>query len=228
MSSNISSKISFALNQIIKGNVLTVLKGLGKKIKSEKVLIGQKLDLTKELKKPRSFLKVSIRLYKDEDAIFFNEDNENTTLIKNLQKCYVAITEDGEPCFRQWILDASQNKKIKEFWGDSYPILKKDEALFESAFAIPKVRGMGVMPVALNQIAQEAKSNGIKSIQTYTPLSNINSIRALNYAGFRPFCIQKETFFLFKKTVSYDELTQKMEDKYKEITQRRRGKRKKS
>lgn len=222
----ILSKISFAFNQIGKGNLGVIFRAVIQKIYSKRTSIGLKLDLTKELAKPISFVKLSVREFTEEDEKYFKEDNENTTLIKQLPKCYVAITEDGEPCFRQWTIDASHNKKIQEFWSNTYPVLKEGEALMESAFTVPKLRGMGVMPLAIFKVAEQCKTDGLKTIITFAPLTHINSIRSLNFAGFKPYCVVEERHLLFIKTVRYKNLTPEMTNKYYELTKRRRNRKK--
>lgn len=219
-------QFSFAINQILKGNLKSILKGFCRKIYSESILLGLKLDLTKDLKKPISFTKINIRLYKEEDSNFFKEDNENIYLLKKIPKCYVAITENGEPCFKQWIIDASQNQKMRKFWGESYPQLNDNEALMESAYTISKFRGRGIMPLAIYKIALLAQSEEIKTIYTFAPKSNANSLRALHYSGFKPYCIQKERFFLFKKSVIFQDLNDEMSEYFELITRKRRKKNK--
>ncbi len=219
MSHPIVSKISFALNLIKKGEFKSVLKGIAYKIYSEKVSFVLKRDSNLDHKITRSFVKFTFRLYKESDAEFFIEDQENIALIKQLPKCYVAVTEENIPCLRIWLLDSSQNEKIKEFWGDSYPQLKDDEVLTESVFTTPKYRGLGLMPAAMTLLAEKAKEEeGARHTITVTPKTNINSIRATSFAGFAPYAIRKENYFLFNKSVSFEDIPNNLMDYYNEIT----------
>lgn len=222
MSNKLLGKINFVFNQIKKGRFKTVFKGISRKIYSENISFVLKLDLTQELKKPLSFVKISVRLYEDSDEKYFLEDQENISLIKQLPKCYVAITEDGSPCYRQWIIDENQNKKIKEFWGNTYPQLNKGEVLMESAFTVPKYRGMGVMPLALYLIAEKSKKLGVKNLITITPEKNINSLRATHYMGFKPYLLQKSRCILFNKKTTYQELTEDFLAHYNSLTSRKK------
>ena len=219
-------RLRYALDLIKKGDFKALFKSLFSKLYSSKTSYGLKLDLRNELKKPKAFKEVSIRLYQDSDAPFFEDDHENIELIKQLERCFVGVTEDGEPCFRQWVMNASQNEKIHSFWGDTYPNLAPNQALMESAYTTPKLRGMGVMPLALYKIASLCKDEGIQEILTFAPYDNINSLRALSHVGFEPYCLTKEKNILFFKTVSHNELSKQMLEDYfdKTVPKRRRQK----
>ncbi len=222
MSHTIFSRISFALDLIRKGKFKSVIKGFTKKLYSETISFALKRDSNLEHKIPRAFVKFTFRLYKESDADYFVNDEDNITLIKQLPKCYVAITNEGIPFFRIWLLNSSQNKKMKEFWGDTFQELKDDEVLTESAFTTPKFRGLGIMPAAMALLAEEAKKKGKRYTITVTPITNINSLKATNYAGFKPYAIRKEKYFLFKKSVSYEETSNELMESYNEITSRKR------
>ena len=222
MSHTISSKISYAIDLIRKGKIKSVIKGFTKNIYSETISFALKRDSNLEQKTPRAFVKFTFRLYKESDDDYFSDDEDNISLIKQLQKCYVAVTKEGIPFFRIWLLNSSQNNKIKEFWGDSFPKLKDDEVLTESAFTTPKFRGLGIMPAAMALLAEEAKKEGKRYTITITPITNINSLKATNYAGFKPYAIRKEKYILFKKTVSYEEISNELMEYYSEITSRKR------
>lgn len=175
-------------------------------------------DISVPHKELRALKKVFVRQANSEDHLHFGMDDANFGLVsKNIPHCYVAITEEDVPCFRQWLIGAKENEKIKEFWGDSYPTLNEDEALIENAFTIPKFRGIGIMPYAMNLIAIKAMDFGAKIVITFTPEDNVNSLRACHYAGFRPYILRTEKWFLFRKTTTFRDIPEDLLDYYNKI-----------
>ena len=168
-------KSLYALRLIQQGRILFLLRKIWNKIYSEKILFALELDIISELKEPKSLIEISIRPFRRDDAVHFKDDKENISLIEQLPQCYVAVTKQGIPCFRQWLINSSHNNQISKFWGESYPKLKNDEALLESGFTIPKYRGLGVMPLALYKISIKAKEEGIRKLYVSAPITNISS-----------------------------------------------------
>ena len=193
------------------GDYLFAWNGIKKRIKSENIAFGLKRDLSLEWTPPRSLINISIRPYQPNDSEYFRLDNNNHGLIeKNINTCYVALNKDGNPCFRQWLMDSSENSKIHGFWGNSYPVLKKGEALLESAYTVSKYRGFGVMPTATNLISEKGKEQGIKHIITFVLKDNIIALRSIVYAGYTPYIIRTEKWFLFKKKVIFSKVSDEL------------------
>lgn len=222
MSSHILSRVSFVFDQIKRGELKSILKVISSRIYSEQLGFGFKRDLNKESKVPRSLLKINIRPFKDEDEEHFIMDTTNIELIKQVPTCYVAVTKEDIPCIRLWLINPSQNSKIKEFWGNTYPQLKDDEVLLESAFTIPKRRGLGLHSLVMYQVAEKGKESGANYAISFAPIENINSLRSFNYASFHPYIIRKEKYFLFNKTVTYHEISKELMDYYIKSTGRKR------
>src|SRR5262245_47666173 len=44
-------------------------------------------------------------------------------LKRNIGQCYVAVTEEGTPCYMQWLIGARQNKEIQEYFDGIFPVL---------------------------------------------------------------------------------------------------------
>ena len=222
MSSHILSKVGFVINQIKEGEIKSVFKVILNRINSKQLAFGFKRDLNEESKAPRTFVKTTIRPFKNDDVEHFNMDTTNISLINQIPTCYVATTKEDIPCIRLWLIDSSQNKKIKDFWGDTYPQLAEDEVLLESAFTIPKFRGLGLHSAVMYQVAEKAKDSGANFAIAFTPISNINSLRSLTYASFKPYIIRKEKYFLFKKSVIYEEISPELMEYYNNSTNRKR------
>ena len=41
----------------------------------------------------------------------------------NIGTCYVAVTEEGAPRYMQWLMGASQNDGIQEYFDGIFPVL---------------------------------------------------------------------------------------------------------
>ncbi len=198
-------KIIFIKKLLKDDQYLFIWNGIKKRIKSKNIAFGLKRDLSQEWTPPKSLINLSIRPYQLDDSEYFLLDKNNHGLIdQNINTCYVATNKVGDPCFRQWLMASIENPKIYNFWRNSFPVLKNDEALLESAYTIPKYRGFGVMPTATNLISEKGKEQGINHIITFVSKKNINALRSVFYAGYQPYVLRTENWFLFHKKVSFD------------------------
>ncbi len=216
------SRLKFYLNEFKKGKIKPFLKGLLKQIRHEKISLGFKLDLNKEQSIPKTLIKIDFRISQEGDEEFFNTYNPNNGLFNQLQTCYVATTKEGNLCFRCWLIDYSQNKKIKSFWKNTYPHLNEDEVLLENAITTPKFRGMGIHPNAMYQIAKKGKIFGAKFALSFVNLSNINSLKSFHYASFQPYNLRREKWLFFRKTVTFEEIPNEIIEYYNKVTMRKR------
>jgi GNAT superfamily N-acetyltransferase len=214
-------KLSFIWNLIKKGEFGFLWQGISKRISSEKKAFGLKRDLKTTINPVRTFKKVDVVLATPEHHQHFWMDNFNNGIVeRDIPSCYVALTEDNEPCFRQWLIAAKYNDAIIDFWGHSYPYLKEDESLIENAFTIPKYRGFGIMPYVMDKVAQKAREYGARYVICFTPAENKNSLRANHYAGFRPYILRTEKWFLFRKKIEFSEIPAELMEEYNTLTSR--------
>lgn len=204
-------KLSLFIKLLKDGKIKMLWKGISKHLKSNSTAFCLKRDLNKEYNKPRVLLKVNIRPFKTEDVTFFVLDDSNSGSIDSFKNCFVAETLEGIPCFRLWLIDASENHLIKETWGDLFPKLKDDEVYMESAYTVPKYRGRGLQAYVLNEVAEIAKRDfGANTALTYVATNNINSIRSIAYAGFEPNFLRTETWFLFINSVRFGDIPENL------------------
>ncbi|MCX7546947.1 hypothetical protein OS188_03165 [Xanthomarina sp. F1114] len=207
MSSNLFSRIAL-LPQLIKdGKAKYLWTAFLNRLNSKEIAFGFKRDLSVPYKKPRTLKPITIREFKKEDEVFF-VDNPNNGLINNFHTCYVGITKDEIPCARVWLIDSSQNKTLKNTWGERFPQLKADEVLLENVFTVPKYRGMGVIPAFLYDVAEKSRELGAKYAITFGEVKNINTSRSYDYAGFTPYIVRTVSYFLFIKSIKYEELSE--------------------
>ena len=143
-------------------------------------------------------------------------------MFSQIQTCYVATTKEGNPCFRCWLIDYSQNKNINSIWKNTYPHLNEDELLLENAVTIPKFRGMGIHPNAMFQVAKKGKIFGAKFALSFVSISNISSLKSFHYAGFQPYSLRREKWLFFRKSVTFEEIPNEIIEYYNKVTMRKR------
>lgn len=203
----IKKKIAFAVSMIKDGKIKHVWQAIARRIKSEEVAYGFRRDLEVRFAKPRTLLKISTRVYQEDDGQFFTE-RKNDGLINDFHTCYVGVTKEGIPCCHLWLIDASQNEKLKRAWGNTFPTLKEDELLVENVYTVPKYRGLGVFPTFLDQIVEKGMALGAKSMISFGESSNINMSRSFVYTGFQPYIVRRKKWFLFCKSISFEQLSE--------------------
>lgn len=207
MINKIKAKLLFAIGLIGSGNIKYVWQAFVRRIKSEEVAYGFKRDLEVRYAKPRTLLKISTRVYKQNDGQFFTE-RKNDGLINEFHTCYVGVTKEGIPCCHLWLIDASQNEKLKKVWGNTFPTLGKHELLVENVYTVPKYRGLGIFPGFLDDIVEKGRALGAKSIISFGEASNINLSRSFVYAGFQPYIVRRKKWFLFRKSISFEQISE--------------------
>jgi hypothetical protein len=202
---------------IIQGDYKFFWEILKKKIYSSEMAFGFKLNLEQGVKLRRALIPITIRLAQKEDDTYFL-DNKTTGLIEKLDTRYVATNKEGIPCFRCWLIDSSQNHKLRQFWGDTFPALKNDEMLIENVFTNPKFRGLGIFPAVLGQVSEEGKKLGAKYTISFGEINNKNTTRSMAYAGFEPYILRRVNWFFFKKKVTFLPIPDTLLKDYYEIT----------
>ncbi len=67
-------------------------------------------------------------------------------LDSGLSTAFVAVTQDDEPCYVQWLIGARDNANLRNHFGDRIPRLADDEMVLEGAFTPERWRGKGSWP----------------------------------------------------------------------------------
>ncbi len=120
-----------------------------------------------------------------------------------LETCYVALVEDGEPCYMQFLVLPDQNGKLTEAFGELMPPLEPGEALLEFAFTLEHYRALGVMPYVVAELAEEAKRRGARRVVTWVPEQNPHVLRYFERVGFVPFATRTERYRFFRRSVRF-------------------------
>jgi RimJ/RimL family protein N-acetyltransferase len=130
-----------------------------------------------------------------------------------LGTCWVAArVEDDEPCYMQYLIPASQNERIREYFGGIFPPLEPDEALLEYAFTPERFQGLGIMPAAMAQIAEQAAAFGARRVITFVDHENVAALKGCHRSGFREYLTRTDEWRLFRRMPVFAPLTGDLPD----------------
>lgn len=167
---------------------------------SDSVSIRLERDLEVPFVAPESTIPIRIRPIEESDLsalLDFRADDVSSAervdrerrarlVDAGLPTAYVAVTDDGAPCYVQWLVGSDQNDRIQRIWNGEFPILAADEALLEGAFTPEAYRGRRIMPAAMARIAEVATELGARRVITFVTEDNIASLKGCGRAGFAP------------------------------------------
>lgn len=189
------------------GKVGFLWKNLSIRFYSTITSVGLKRDLHQNFTLAQTRIELKYRLFRPSDESALNEEHRHLRLVKeNMKHCYVATTQEGTPCYRQWMIRSNENDHIKSYFGDLFPNLKSNEALVEGIFTHPSYRGLGIMPQALSEISY-LDNEGLRYIILFVDIKNIPSLKGCKRAGFKPYILRKERWFLFKRKITFEAIT---------------------
>ncbi|WP_298902044.1 hypothetical protein [uncultured Psychroserpens sp.] len=122
---------------------------------------------------------------------------------EDIPTCYIAENKDQQAVFRQWVFKPNQNHRVTSYFGDLFPELNHGEALLEGGFTHPNYRGQRIMAKSILNIINLDENNDINRYITFVDKNNLASLKGLYRAGFRPYILRHESWFLFKREVSF-------------------------
>jgi GNAT superfamily N-acetyltransferase len=117
---------------------------------------------------------------------------------------YVAVTDDGEPAYCQWLIGPEFNAAIDEFFDGVFPELEPGTALLEGAFTPEAHRGKGIMPAAMARIAEHGHDIGADRVITFVTTDNIPSIKGCERSGFAPYTTRNVIWNGLKRRVEFE------------------------
>ncbi|MEX0721769.1 MAG: GNAT family N-acetyltransferase [Balneolaceae bacterium] len=199
-----------------------------KRLYSTSLSVGLRRDISEDFENPNARIDISIRKLKNSDTRIILEhgkfakanprlaEYQQNLVEADLPDCYVAVTEYNEPCYMQWLIGPEHNERLSELFGNSFPQLKKDEALLEAAFMRPAFRGKRIMPAAMSRITRKAKDmEGIRYVHTFVDIQNIPSLKGCKRAGFSPYIMREDRWFLFRRKITFASLPNEVISQYK-------------
>lgn len=229
--SSLSIKFRNFFELLFSGHFSVIWRELLKRFYSTSISLGLRRDIQQDFKKPDARIRIKIRKLRDSDTNIILEHGsfakENPRLAEyqlnlvNLEipQCYVAVNDEDEPCYMQWLISSEQNDKLQVIFGDTFPPLNEDEALLEAAFMRPAFRGKQIMPAAMSRIAEKANEiNGVKYVNTYVDIENIPSLKGCKRAGFSPFLLRNDKWRFFMRYVTFEPLPEQIKKQYEEVT----------
>jgi RimJ/RimL family protein N-acetyltransferase len=116
---------------------------------------------------------------------------------------YVAVTEDGDPAYCQWLIGPEFNALIADFFDGVFPRLELGEALLEGAFTPEAHRGKGIMPAAMARIAEHGHDIGAGRVITFVTSDNIPSIKGCERSGFAPYTTRHVIWNGLRRSVTF-------------------------
>ena len=199
------------------GRLSLVAAKLRRALWSEQRFIVFCRDLRREADTPLTAVKFELRPMQPGDDVLLAgepvsaEDAEVRALRRSwieggLPGGYVAVLEDGSPCYMQWLLRAADNDSIHAFFGNSLPQLDADTALLEGAYTQPCYRRVPIMPAAMARVAALGRNAGANRAMVFVAEENASMIKATEWAGFVPEQIQTERRRMFRSFVTYSAL----------------------
>ena len=120
---------------------------------------------------------------------------------------YVALADDGFPCFIQFMISSADNDKLRAYYKGYFLPLQGDEVLLEGAFVPAWHRGKGIMGCAMSQIAERGRTIGARWAITYVRASNLPSVRGCLASGFHPYVRREATWRALSREVSFTPLS---------------------
>jgi GNAT superfamily N-acetyltransferase len=194
-----------------------ILKKPRPKIYSHSSSFCLRRDLTRPFEAPAAKIPITVRPARDADAAaLFNPSAPGLSPAEiddriarwgffkaGIPRCYVAIDQNGCPCYSQWLMSSADNHRIQEFFRGAFPVLAPDEALFEGAFTPESHRGQGIMPRAMALIAEKARDFGARYVITFVGENNIPSLKGCARSGFTPYMRRTADWRLLRRRVTF-------------------------
>ena len=187
-------------------------RAVARRLYSSAEAVALKRDLTASFQPPPASIDFTVRPIADRDIwkLFDHDVGEGwidakwdraarrRLLDAGFGTCYVAVTDQDEPCFVEWVIGPEHNRQIERYFGGAFPPLADDEVLMESAFTPIAFRGRGVMPAACSKIAECAAERGARWAISFVGIRNVPSLKGFIRSGFYPFARCTQTWTLLR------------------------------
>ena len=214
------SRLRDLLRLIATGHAGEMWRTVRHRVYSNTASLGLRRDLTVMFPAPKAKLPVQVRPLASGEALAFLDVGrpglsdsqvydrlaQQRLLRSGIRTCHIALDPSGKPCYMQWLIDPSENDRVRAFFGSLYPRLGPDEALLEGAYTPDEYRGQGIMASAMAQIAERGRERGARWVITFVDESNPASLKGCERAGFTPYVRRHERFRLFQRHITFTPL----------------------
>jgi hypothetical protein len=181
---------------------------------SDDLAVGMKRDLTVAHTPPPAKVALDILPLDDDLAtrLFDERGLDSDSLLEmegrrrlwedGIPNPYVAIDDEGSPCYVQWAIPGSEAARVEQYFGGGFPKLAPNELLLEAAWALPSARGKRIMSEAMSRITEAAAADHHNAI-TFVGIDNEASIRGCRAAGFEVYVRRLEKWRLGHRTLTW-------------------------
>ncbi|MDD5531728.1 MAG: hypothetical protein PHC52_02930, partial [Syntrophales bacterium] len=208
--------IRIGLSFLQQGYARLVIDEVRRRFHSEDTYIGLRRDLAAPCQTGPARISVWIRPARPHDIAQIHVRNRGMTadaLKDHLRRhylvqtgiptCYVALTNNGIPCYLQWLIGPDENGKVQKYFKGGFPPLGPDEMLLEGAFTAPAYRGLGITAYSMAKVAEKAQEFGARRVITYINHGDLSTLNSCKEAGFIPFTIRTAKWRRFTRTLNF-------------------------
>lgn len=215
MPNRIRSKINQYGRLAAGGNLSPIAEDVRRWAWSRDLAVGLERDLTIPHEPPPARVEIEVRKLDDATAErLFSEDGLEPRAALDMESrrrfwedgipsAYVALDENGTPCYVQWAIPGNRAQLVKDYFGKGFPDLGDDELLLEGAWARPEARGKRIMAEAMSRITEAGAHPGHRRAITFVGVANEPSIRGCRAAGYEVYIERDETWRLGRRTVRW-------------------------
>jgi hypothetical protein len=211
-------KLKSSLSLLTEGYVSLFLFEMKRQVWSDVTSYALRRDLSLPFAPPPASIPITLRPFEAADGKHFGgrtgllhrltmtrtDRTSRAEFIKaGIPWSYVAVTEDGEPCFIQWLIAPSAGEKAEAYRKEYPPPLSDDEVIMENAFVPKRHRGKRIMACAMAQVAEKGRETGAAWVVTNVEAWNLPSLRGCLASGFHPYVFRRITWRGFKRTCSF-------------------------
>jgi hypothetical protein len=164
-------------------------------------------DLAVPLKpRPKAKVPITVRPLETSDISQIEAEGPSgllTGIVRSgLPGGYVAVTENKEICFLQWLITPETRERIRKLRFRQMHAFDDDTVMLEFSYAFKRFRGLGIMAPAVAWVAEQHPR--ARWAVTYVERNNIPSLRGCRGAGFYPYLVTHDKWRLFRLTESVD------------------------
>lgn len=189
---------------------------IGRGFWSTKMWYGLKKDLTARHETPVSLADFTVRPIAPGDAErLLREDDgddlhqilhQRRLLAADVPTCWVAVLDDGEPCFMQWLITPADNQRLADAFGAEFPQLMDHQVLLEGAFTPRRFRDQRIAARAISLITKQAPSKATEAWTYVMGMDSPQRPRPSTRAGFKPALVKRSRRRCCFKLVDFHEL----------------------
>jgi hypothetical protein len=150
--------------------------------------------------RPDAKIPIKLRLLESSDLPQILAENPSGLILgvlaEGVPQCYVAVTNDQEICFLQWLITPENREHIRAIRFRELHAFDDESVMLEFSYTFKRFRGLGIMAPAVAWVAEQQPR--ARWAVTYVDRTNIASLRGCRGAGFRPYLLTSDRWRLFR------------------------------